>query len=288
MKIVASERLDWRKDHPTGSLAFKYLLSGNDGAVDNFVLILARQDAHFTTERHRHNFDQFRFPIRGNMNVGKGVVLREGQLGYFTEGAAYGPQDDPLDGLAPGERLHLTLQFGGASGYGYLGPDQLRRCRDELRQHGEFVDVLYRRDDGKTFNGLDAVWQHAFGRKLEYPKPRYSGPIIIDPQSFGWKPRDGAPGVERKHLGTFTERGTFAEIVRLRSGARWTLTAGNARELMFILSGTGSADNALIRTHSAVQLDPGEHIVIRCDDAIEALILGLPPISQAGANAAAA
>src|SRR6202022_3839341 len=68
MKTVSSELSDWKKDHPTGSLAFKYLLSGDDGASDNFVLILARQDAHFATERHRHNFDQFRYPIRGDMN----------------------------------------------------------------------------------------------------------------------------------------------------------------------------------------------------------------------------
>src|ERR1700754_905626 len=113
MKVVAGEALEWKKDHPTGSLAFKYLQTGDERAPDNFVLILARQDARFTTERHRHNFDQFRFPIHGDMNVGKGITLREGQLGYFTEGAPYGPQDDPVEPSAPGERIHLTLQFGG-------------------------------------------------------------------------------------------------------------------------------------------------------------------------------
>jgi hypothetical protein len=288
MKVVSIDALAWKKDHPTGSLAFKYLLSGDHRAPDNFVLILARQDADFATERHRHNFDQFRFPIRGDMNVGKGVRLREGQLGYFTEGAAYGPQDDRLDHSAPGERLHLTLQFGGATGYGYLGPDRLRSCRDELRQHGEFVDILYHRRDGKILNGLDAVWQHAFGRKLEYPEPRYSGPIIIDPNSFRWRPSGDAPGVERKHLGSFTERGTWAEMVRLRSGARWTLAARNAREMLFVLSGTGSADGEQLGAHSAIQIDPGEHVEIACDSAIEALIFGLPPVTEAAAGAAAA
>jgi hypothetical protein len=288
MRVVSSEALEWKKDHPTGSLAFKYLLSGDEGAADNFVLILARQDGHFATERHRHNFDQFRFPIRGDMNVGKGLILREGQLGYFTEGAAYGPQDDPLGHCAPGERLHLTLQFGGTTGYGYLGPDRLRACRDELRQHGEFVDVLYRRRDGKTFNGLDAVWQHAVGRKLEYPKPRYSGPIIIEPGSFCWRPINGAPDVERKRLGAFTERETWADMVRLRSGARWTPASNDARQLLFVLSGTGTAENAGLMAHSAIRVDPGERVTIRCEDATEALIFGLPPISEASASAVAA
>jgi hypothetical protein len=288
MKVAASEALEWKKDHPTGSLAFKYLLSGDEQAADNFVLILARQDAPFATERHRHNFDQFRFPIRGDMNVGQGIVLREGQLGYFTEGAPYGPQDDPLDGSAPRERLHLTLQFGGATGHGYLGPDRLRACRDELRRHGEFVDVLYRRDDGKTLNGLDAVWQHAFGRKLEYPRPRYAGPIIIDPRSFRWKPNPDAAGVERKHLGTFTERGTWAEIVRLRPGARWTIASNDTRQLLFVLSGSGRADGARLAAHSAIQVDPGECIEITSNDAIEVLIFGLPPVAEGETGAATA
>jgi hypothetical protein len=281
MKVVSSQQLEWKKDHPTGSLAFKYLLYGDDGAPDNFVLILARQDARFTTERHRHNFDQFRFPICGDMNVGKGIILPEGQLGYFTEGAAYGPQDDPLDKAAPGERLHLTLQFGGSTGYGYLGPDRLRACRDELRKHGEFQDVLYRRHDGKTLGGLDAVWQHALGRKLEYPKPRYSGPIIMDPNSFRWERVRNAPEVERKHLGTFTERRTWAEMVRVPSGARWMPAGDDARQLLFVLSGTGSASGERLDVHSSIQIDPSERVEITCDEAIEALVFGLPPIAGA-------
>jgi len=284
MKVVSSEQLEWKKDHPTGSLAFKYLLSGEDGAPDNFVLILARQDARFTTERHRHNFDQFRFPISGDMNVGNDIVLPEGQLGYFTEGAAYGPQDDPLDKAAPGDRVHLTLQFGGSTGYGYLGPDRLRACRDELRKHGEFVDVLYRRQDGKTLGGLDAVWRHAFGRKLEYPKPRYSGPIIINPSSFGWVPFPNARDVQRKHLGAFTERGTWTEMVRLETGAHWRLTADDARRLVFILSGTGSIEGARLSAYSSIQIDPGDVAEIACEDATEALVFGLPPIVKSAAT----
>jgi hypothetical protein len=280
MKIVAGEDVEWKKDHPTGSLAFKYLLTGDDPAPDNFVLLLARQDAHFTTERHRHNFDQFRFPIRGDMNVGKGLILREGQLGYFTEGAPYGPQDDPLDHSAPGERVHLTLQFGGATGYGYLSPDRLRACRNELRQHGEFIDVLYRRNDGKTLGGLDAVWQHAFGSRLEYPKPRYAGPIIIDPNSFLWTSDPESQGVERKHLGAFTERGVWAEIVRLHPGARRTFGNSGARQLLFVLSGVGAAGGSAISVNSSIQIDPGECAEIVCDQAIELLVFGLPPIAD--------
>lgn len=281
MKVVHIETLPWEKDHPTGALAFKYLLAGDESSPDNFVLLLARQEKHFATERHRHNFDQFRFPIRGDMNVGEGIRLREGQLGYFTEGAPYGPQDDPLEPSKPGERIHLTLQFGGATGYGYLGPKRLRACRDELRRDGEFVDVLYRRHDGKTQNGLDAVWQHAFGAKLEYPKPRYPAPIIMDPNSFRWLSDGDAAGVERKHLGTFTERGVWAEILRLHPGADLTSRRVDARQLLFVLSGSGTVDGAELTPHSAIELDPGEQARIVCPDLLELLVFGLPPIAPA-------
>lgn len=279
MKIVSIDAVEWETDHPTGSLAFKYLLTGDDASPDNFVLLLARQQKHFATSRHRHNFDQFRFPIRGDMNVGDGIRLREGQLGYFTEGAAYGPQDDPLEPSNPG--IHLTLQFGGATGYGYLGPKRLRTCRDELRREGEFEDVLYRRNDGKTQGGLDAVWQHAFGTKLQYPKPRYPGPIIMDPNSFRWLPDDDAAGVESKHLGTFTERAIWAEILRLRPGAGLTLHRGEARQLLFVLSGSGTINDAPIALHTAIQLEPGEAGRIACKEKLEILVLGLPAIAAA-------
>lgn len=280
MKVVPIDAVTWQRDHPTGSLAFKYLLAGDDLAPDNFVLLLARQDKHFATERHRHNFDQFRFPIRGDMNVGGGLRLPQGQLGYFTEGAPYGPQDDPLEPSSSEPRMHLTLQFGGATGYGYLGPQRLRTCRDELRREGEFEDVFYRRHDGTMLNGLDAVWQHAFGVRLKYPKPRYPSPIIMDPDSFRWLPMAGAPGIDSKHLGTFTERGVWAEIVRVRPAASWRPRAA-ARRLLFVLSGAGLIDDAEIARHSAIQFEGGEQARIVAKETLEILIFGLPPVVAA-------
>jgi len=278
MKVVSIDAINWRYDHPTGSLAFKYLLTGDDTAPDNFVLMLARQDKRFTTERHRHNFDQFRYPVRGDMNVGQGIKLRAGELGYFTEGAPYGPQDDPMEDEASGERLHLTLQFGGSTGYGYLSPDRLRACRDELRRDGEFVDIFYRRHDGKTMGGLDAVWQHAFGAKLEYPRPRYPAPIIMDPKSFRWTDNAGEPGVAHKYLGSFTERGTWVEIVRLQPEAQWNVHHSRARLLAVVLSGTGRCNDQALSRFSAIEINPGEHADIVGADDLELLIFGLPSI----------
>jgi hypothetical protein len=280
MKLVPSDTLEWKKDHPTGSLSFKYLLGGDDASPDNFVLILARQEDRFTTERHRHNFDQFRYPLHGDMNVGKGVKLRQGQLGYFPEGAAYGPQDDPLGNARPGEPMHLTLQFGGSSGYGYLSPDRLRACREALRKDGEFVDILYRRHDGRMQGGLEAVWEYAFGTKLKYPKPRYLSPIIMDPASFPWVPQPERAGVARKHLGTFTERKTWAETFRLSPGACWASGRHDARRLVFFLSGSGAAKGVHLPAYSAIQIDADEEAEILAQDELEILLFGLPAIQS--------
>jgi hypothetical protein len=278
MKVVTAESVSWKTDHPTGSLAFKYLLSGDDDAPDNFVLLLAKQQGDFITSRHRHNFDQFRYPLRGDMNVGQGIRLREGHLGYFTEGAAYGPQEDLLGNTPPGEPMHVTLQFGGATGYGYLSPDRLRAVRNELRKHGEFVDVTYRRHDGRTQGGLDAVWQYAFGEKLEYPSPRYSAPIIMDPQSFPWVTDSHDAQVSRRNLGSFTERGVWAETLRLSENAHWASRDDHARRLLFILSGSGKCGDTSFAQYSAIQIEKGDTVDISANGETEILLFGLPPV----------
>jgi hypothetical protein len=237
--------------------------------------------------RHRHNFDQFRFPLRGDMNVGKGIQLRQGHLGYFTEGGPYGPQEDILGATPPGERTHLTLQFAGATGYGYLSPDRLRYFRDELRKDGEFVDALYQRRDGRKQGGLEAVWELAFGKKLEYPKPRYGAPIIMNPASFPWVVAKDNPKVAAKNLGTFTERGIWAEMIRLSEGARWRTENDTARRLLFVLDGLGSCGGEAIAQHSAIQIEPQELADVSVDTETSILLFGLPPVVRLRDAAAA-
>lgn len=134
--------------------------------------------------RHRHNFDQIRPPIIGDMNIGGGLVLSEGQVGYFGEAMAYGPQEDLLGTAKPGERLHLTLQFGGASGYGYMSIEQRRRALCELQKIGSFSGPDFRHNDGSVEWGHNVVWRHVFGEPLKYPRPRYKDPVIVNSRSF--------------------------------------------------------------------------------------------------------
>ena len=96
-----------------GVLEQKFLLTGKDGAPDNYLLNVGRTGAGgWTTPRHRHNFDQVRYVLKGTYPYAKGKVMKEGWVGYFPEGVYYGPQDRP-EGLEM-----MVCQLGGASGDG--------------------------------------------------------------------------------------------------------------------------------------------------------------------------
>jgi redox-sensitive bicupin YhaK (pirin superfamily) len=71
----------------------------------------------------------------------------------------------------------------------------------------------------------------------------------------------------------------------MQPGASFTPHRADARRLLFVLSGSGAVDGAQVSQHSAIQFDPGdtEHIV--CEETLELLVLGLPPILMAEAAA---
>jgi hypothetical protein len=279
MRIVPFDAGNWKKDHPTGAIAFQHLLKGDPQSPDNFMYILGRQDSDFAMPPHRHNFDQIRLPLRGAMNHGRGIVVGEGEVGYFPEGLAYGPQEDPLDGAQPGERLQLVLQFGGASHYGFMSIEQRREAWAELGKTGSFDGPFYVRPDGKREWGLNTVWQHVFGVKLKYPRSRYKSPIIANPKCFNWLRLAGAPGVEHKFMGAFSERGVWIEMIRLRPNAAWSSLDPRARRLFVVLSGNGQAAGQPVGYLTALQVEPGETFDLRAaNDELTLFLIGLPPI----------
>ncbi len=261
-------------DHPTGALAQRYLLHGDEGSAENFILLIAETVGPFAMPRHRHNFDQFRFPLAGDMGMGRDGVLREGWLGYFPEGASYGPQHDEAGPLA------LVLQFGGASGAGYLSPEQYRIGRAELAAAGEFDGPIYlrRRADGSVRKALatNAIWEHVQGRRLVLPAPRYERPVFVNPTAFRWAPVAG--GARRRRLGTFSEREVSAEMYALAAGARLTVAEPTATRLWFALAGAGEVDGAPMRRHCAARQRPGEEFTLVAAEDTRLLCFRLPPV----------
>jgi hypothetical protein len=279
MKIVPFDDTAWVKDHPTGAISFQHLLKGEPDAPDNFMYILGRQDTDFSMPRHRHNFEQIRLPVRGDMNIGRGVVLREGQVGYFPEGIAYGPQEDPLGAAAPGERVQLVLQFGGASGIGFMSIEQRRQARQELVETGgRFDGNHYHRPDGKVEWGLNAIWRHVYGDRLKYPRPRYQNVIIADPKRFRWLPE--ADKADHKYLGSFSERGMWIELIRLRPGVHWSSVESRGRRLIVVLSGSGSCGQTPVERLTALQVERGEALDLVAETDTELFVIGLPPVAE--------
>ena len=218
-----------------GVLEQKFLLTGKDGAPDNYLLNVGRTGAGgWTTPRHRHNFDQVRYVLKGTYPYAKGKVMQEGWVGYFPEGVYYGPQDRP-EGLEM-----MVCQLGGASGDGFISVADREAANDVLKLKGEFKSGIYTWTDehGKKHNqdGSEACLEQAMGKKLVYPKPRYEDLVMMDPENYAWIP-DAAPGVATKWLGSFTERNMRLGFVRIDAGATFQAGCENSIELMFLAEG---------------------------------------------------
>ena len=150
------------------------------------MYILGRQDSDFAMPPHRHNFDQIRLPLRGAMNHGRGIVVGEGEVGYFPEGLAYGPQEDPLDGAQPGERLQLVLQFGGAARYGFMSVEQRREAWAELGNRLVRRAVLRQTRRQRGNGDSTPCGSTCSESSSKYPRSRYKSPIIANPKCFNW------------------------------------------------------------------------------------------------------
>lgn len=185
---------------------------------------------------------------------------------------------DPLGDAAPGERLQLVLQFGGASGYGLMSIEQRRQARDEMGAVGKFDGNYYHYPDGRTHSGLNAIWEHVFGDQLRYSHARYKTVPIAVPSRSNWLPLRGAPGVEHKFMGSFTERGVWVEMIKRTCGSTWSFVDPTAVRLFVVLAGAGHVGGDEVRHLSALKADPAEDLDIVADEELELYLIGLLPV----------
>jgi hypothetical protein len=262
-----------------GVFRSRRILNGTPGTPGNFSLQLGVAPSYYSP-RHRHNFDQVRFQLEGDFDFASDGVMKAGSIGYFPEGTHYGPQS------SDSENSTLVLQFGGASGSGYIAADQYEQAAAELARHGSFAKGVYTRlrPEGGKINkdAYEAVWEEVNGRPLVYPRERYLHPVFMDPESFDWTPLADHPGVSCKHLGEFSERRTRIELCKISPGASFPL-ADNS--IYFAIQGSGSvcAGEGTAVTHA---FGPRASIYLPADDqaaatastsgVVEFLHIGLP------------
>ncbi|MBT5110381.1 MAG: hypothetical protein HOM25_17010 [Rhodospirillaceae bacterium] len=279
MKIIQGDQvtLETGTSHRGGVSQWRRLLDGNAGAVDNFSLVWAQSPGRYSP-RHRHNFEQIRVQLEGVASYGRTGTMKPGMIGYYPEAVHYGPQTQD-----EGEMLSsLALQFGGASGSGYIGRDEQAAITKELRSLGEFKNGAFRRNKGvpgkRNLDGFQAIWEHAKQRPLTYPEPRYEAPLLMDPDRFAWLTVDDMPGVQEKPMGVFTECRTMAGLLKLAPEAVFEATG--ARDIFFVLSGDGMVKGEPWRYATTVFLDRGESARFSAETETEILQLRLPNLDH--------
>ena len=259
MDIVHCAEIPWGESlvaqrGDTEGMAHKRLFEGEEASPDNYMLVMSREPKSYFSPRHRHPWDQIRFCLEGKIPIAKGLYVDGGEIGYFPESAHYGPQEGGDD------RIVLLLQFGGASGQGFIGPDRLKRARLEMAEHGTFESGVYsiERDGGRTNrDAYEAVWDHVMGSAPDYVEPAYKAPIVMRPEALGWEDT-GETGVSLRRVGTFPYRELSIRAWRIAQGANHELSGDPALRFLFVTEGSGSIDGKELRRWSAVRLMPGE------------------------------
>ena len=225
VEVVGFADVPWESlgEHREYHLRIKTMLRGREGTLDNFRITYSEGTGGIQKgPRHRHTFDQIRMPFSGRTSIGSRRWLQPGEIGYFPEGVHYGPTVDEMDV----GHTQITLQFGGASGLGFMSGAEIRNATKELEAVGTFEKGLFRRADGDPIRGrkvqdaFEAIWEHFYKRRIVYPAPRYADQIVMRPANFAWEPHPDAPGVLVKPLGDFTERHLTVYDAARRTGAR--------------------------------------------------------------------
>jgi hypothetical protein len=275
--MVHAGRMEWGENlaaQRAGRMSHKRLFEGQENTPDNYLLVLANEGSDYYSPRHRHAWDQVRFCLEGAVPIGRDLKIEAGEVGYFPEGVHYGPQEGGPD------RIVLLLQFGGASGLGFLSVDQLRRGREQLLQEGVFDQGVFRRRSGegkKNEDGYEAIWRHVTGRPLNYPKPRYRAPVVMRPEAFTWRDVAGMPGVRCKSLGVFPERGLALGFLAVDAASIYVAEPSSARRFVWVREGQGECNGVPYFTSSAIRLEPGEMARLAASTATELFVITVPP-----------
>lgn len=239
-----------------GTLDQKFLLQGEDGSPNNYLLNVGLTGGGgWGTPRHRHNFDQIRYVLKGRYPASPHKVMDEGSVAYFPECVYYGPQDRP-EGLEM-----MVIQFGGASGSGFLSTPEREAANKRLEAKGTFKDGIFTWIDAEgnkhNMDGSAACFEEATGKKLEFKNGRYDDVVLMNPDVADWT-QTGTPGVVEKHLGTFTERDTVVKFIKVDAGATYNSGARSQIEVLFVSEGKFTVNGHTYGPKTGIELLPAD------------------------------
>lgn len=258
-----------------GKLDQKFLLQGDDDSPNNYLLNVGLTGAGgWGTPRHRHNFDQIRYVLKGTYPASPHKIMGEGSVAYFPESVHYGPQDRP-EGLEM-----MVIQFGGASGAGFLSTPRREAANEALKAKGEFKSGIFTWVDEKgqkhNMDGAAACYEEATGKKMVLAKPRYDDVIMMDPEAYDWI-ESRTPGVSTKLLGTFTERDIKIGFIKVDAGATYNTGSRTQLEVLFMSKGKVAIEGKTYGEKTAIELLPSDAPVdIKANEESLFLVITLP------------
>jgi hypothetical protein len=237
-----------------GTLDQKFLLQGDDDSPNDYLLNVGLTGTGgWGTPRHRHNFDQIRYVLKGKYPASPHKIMGEGSVAYFSESVHYGPQDRP-EGLEM-----MVIQFGGASGSGFLSTPRREAANEALKAKGEFKNGVFTWIDEKgqkhNVDGSVACFEEATGKKLVYAEPRYDDIVLMNSDAYAWVPSE-TPGVSTKLLGTFTERNTKVGFIKVDAGATYNSGTRSQIEVLFMSKGNIRVNGKTYGDKTAIELLP--------------------------------
>src|ERR1700722_6783646 len=278
MEIIATAAMPWE---PTpvntrgGKVSRKILSEGELLPGLGFYARLVKYhagDSVFTAPRHKHNYDQIRYTIPGPQDFGQGQVSEAGWPSYFPSGAPYGPER--IEGAEV-----IVIQWGPT----WIDAQTADAAVDELKKVGEFKNGIYTvvGADGvhRNTDSIQAIWEKVWGRKLEWPRPKYPQPILMDPGAFDWVAPDGEISV--KPLGTFTEQDLNIKVLRWNTKADLEFPPDRT-SLLFSLAGEIVAESKAYPAKTAILSGYGQSETVTGLDGAEAVVFGFPKLSAAG------
>jgi hypothetical protein len=220
----------------------------------------------FTAPRHRHDFEQIRYAMRGALDFGPGCRCEEGDIAYFPAGAYYGPET-----IQDAEML--LLQWSST----WVTRAQNRDAIIELEKSGSFSGGMYvTLEPGGTESEVDAmqaVWEYVNKAPLVCPQPRYQGPIVMSPEAFEWVETGG---LSRRVLGRFTERDTTIEQVRWETADAGHPLSPDRTWFAMVLQGTVSVGGKEYGEQAAIWSEVNEVDELRGSVGAVALKIGFP------------
>ncbi|WP_244492561.1 cupin domain-containing protein [Aureimonas sp. AU22] len=239
-----------------GKLDQKFLLQGDDDSPNNYLLNVGLTGSGgWGTPRHRHNFDQIRYVLKGKYPASPHKIMGEGSVAYFPESVHYGPQDRP-EGLEM-----MVIQFGGSSGDGFLSTPKREAANEALKAKGEFKNGIFTWFDEKggkhNMDGSAACFEEATGKKLVFHPPRYDDIMMMDPEAYAWV-GTGTEGVSAKVLGVFTERHTQIGFLKVDAGATYNTGTRSQIEVLFMSKGSITVDGKTYGEKTAIELLPSD------------------------------